>query len=217
NAIGFVVTCVLFTQDAAAQAWSYPAFQTPRIVNREFNVGVADGGVAGVSAVFQWREQTGSRVQLSLDAGFADPDRTYSTTVFAGGQLAYQLAFANAETPLDFLLTAGLNAAINKQSLFRVPFGVVAGHRFPLEGDLAITPFVHPRVSFDLCGKCAKESEIGLTFDLGASLEVTRSLALRASAFFGGSDLFDDDGFGISLAWTPHQLAAGRRSPRGAR
>lgn len=195
-------------QSASAQAWSYPAFQTPRVVEREFNIGVADGGIAGVSAVFQWREQTGPRSQLSLDAGVADPDRgDYSTSVFVGGQFAYQLSTATNETPLDFLLTSGVNVAIGKRPVFRVPVGIVVGHRFPLEGDLAITPFVHPRLSFDLCGKCSKETELGLIFDLGANLEVTRSISLRASAFFGGSDLFDDDGFGVSIAWTPQRLA----------
>ena len=34
-------------QRANAQAWSYPAFQPPRVVEREFNIGVADGGIAG--------------------------------------------------------------------------------------------------------------------------------------------------------------------------
>lgn len=203
-----IALAAAFSHSASAQAWSYPAFQTPRIVEREFNIGVADGGIAGVSALFQWREQTGPRTQLSLDAGIADPDRSqYSVTVFAGGQLAYQLATSTNETPLDFLLTTGVNMAINRSSVFRIPVGIVVGHRFPLEGDLAITPFVHPRISFDICGKCSNNSELGLIFDLGASLEITRSISLRGSAFFGGSDLFADDGFGISIAWTPRGLS----------
>jgi hypothetical protein len=201
--------CLLLAiaQSASAQAWSYPAFQVPRIAEREFNFGVADGGNLGVSAVFQWREMTGPRTQLSLDAGLADPQRSdFSTTVFVGGQFAYLLSTATDETPLDFLLTAGVNAAINKNAVFRLPAGIVVGHRFPLEGELAITPFVHPRLSLDLCGDCPKKTELGLIFDLGASLEITRSIAIRAAAFFGGSDLFDDDGFGLAVAWTPRGL-----------
>lgn len=205
------VACVLVAASAPsarAQAWSYPAFQIPRVVEREFNMGVADGGIAGVSAFFQWREQTGPRHQLSLDVGVADPDRgEYSTAVFVGGQFAYQLSTSTSETPLDFLLTSGVNVALNRRPVFRVPVGIVVGHRFPLEGDLAITPFVHPRLSFDLCGKCTDDMELGLVFDLGASLQITSSLALRGAAFFGGSDLFDDDGFGISIAWTPQGLS----------
>ncbi|MGH7714057.1 MAG: hypothetical protein ACREOG_22445 [Gemmatimonadaceae bacterium] len=204
---GAVTLLLTFAQIAKAQAWSYPAFQPPRIVEREFNVGVADGGVGGVSAVFQWREQTGSRTQLSLDAGVADPERR-DAIVFVGGQFAYMLATETSETPLDFLLTAGANVAIGEDAYFRIPVGVVVGHRFPLEGSLAITPFVHPRLSLDLCNDCASDdTEFGLVFDLGATLELTRSLSIRGSAFFGGSNIFDDDGFGISIAWTPGALA----------
>jgi hypothetical protein len=195
-------------QNVGAQAWSYPAFQPPRIVEREFNVGVADGGIAGVSAVFQWREQTGARTQLSLDAGVADPSRSeYNATVFVGGQFAQLLATATTETPLDFMLTAGVNVAINENAIFRIPAGIVVGHRFLLEGNLAITPFVHPRLSLDLCNDCVTDTELGLVFDLGASLEITRTIAIRGAAFFGGSDIFDDDGFGLSIAWTPSALA----------
>lgn len=205
---GMALAATALAQSANAQAWSYPAFQTPRVVEREFNIGVADGGIAGVSALFQWREQTGTKTQLSLDAGLADPEQgDYSVTVFAGGQFAYQLATSTSETPLDFLFTSGVNMAINKRSVFRIPVGIVVGHRFPLEGDLAITPYVHPRVTFDLCGKCSSNSELGLVFDLGGSLEITRTISLRAAAFFGGSDLFDDDGFGVSIAWTPRALS----------
>ncbi|MGQ0639766.1 MAG: hypothetical protein ACT4P6_03200 [Gemmatimonadaceae bacterium] len=197
-----------FVQSAGAQAWSYPAFQPPRIVEREFNIGVADGGSAGVSAVFQWREQTGPRSQISIDAGVADPPHSqYNTTLFVGGQYAHMLANATTETPIDFMLTAGVNVAINENAIFRIPAGIVVGHRFLLEGNLALTPFVHPRLSLDLCNDCVNDTEFGLVFDIGASLEVTRTISIRGSAFFGGSDIFDDDGFGISIAWTPSALA----------
>ena len=76
-----------------------------------------------------------------------------------------------------------------------------------LESDLAITPYVHPRLSLDFCGGCSgSESQLGISVDVGANFEITRVLALRASAFFGGSDRFGEDGFGLSLAWTPPGL-----------
>src|SRR5687768_10338220 len=116
-----VIGLTLLAQSAGAQAWSYPAFQPPRIIEREFNFGVADGGIAGVSAVFQWREMTGTRTQLSLDTGVADPETSeFSTAVFVGGQFAYLLSTATSETPLDFLLTAGVNVAISKNAVFRI-------------------------------------------------------------------------------------------------
>ena len=56
-----------------AQAWAYPAFQPPRLTNREFNFGLADAGDAGTTLVFQWREGISPRTQLTGDLGFADP------------------------------------------------------------------------------------------------------------------------------------------------
>jgi len=64
-------------------------------------------------------------------------------------------------------------------------------------------------VSLDFCDDCGG-SDIGLTFDLGASFEVSRTVAIRGAIIFSGSDTFDNDGFGISVAWTPAGLARGR-------
>ncbi len=193
---------------ARAQAWNYPSFQIPRVVSRDFNFGLADGGNPGTSLLVQWHEGMSARTQLSLDGGFADPQGVGSdNVVFVGGQFAHVLASESAEMPLDFLLTAGLNAAfVNTFTLVRIPVGVSIGHRFPLEQGMAITPYVHPRLSIDVCGDCAgpDNSKVGISFDVGASFEVNRQIALRASAMFGGSDfLANDSAFGISLAWTP--------------
>jgi len=200
---------------AGAQAWAYPAFQPPRVMNREFNFGVADAGRAGTSLVFQWREGLSSRTQLSLDVGFADPDGPGNGKLLLGGQVAGMLTEASAELPLDFLATGGLNLAVGDGSdLIRIPFGVSIGHRFPLEEGFAITPYIHPRVSLDVCTDCGgpdnrdNETDLGIDFDLGANFEVTRNLSFRVSAVIGGSDTFrNSDGFGISLAWTPTGLS----------
>lgn len=199
---------------AGAQAWAYPAFQPPRVMTREFNFGVADAGHAGTSLVFQWREGLTPRTQLSLDVGFADPDGEGNGKLLLGGQFAGMLTEAKADMPLDFLATAGLNLAVGDGSdLIRIPFGVSIGHRFPLEEGFAITPYIHPRISLDVCTDCGgpdgdNETDLGIDFDLGANFEVTRNLSFRVSALFGGSDTFgDSDGFGLSLAWTPTGLS----------
>src|SRR5215216_5016955 len=204
---------------ADAQAWAYPAFQPPRIMNREFNFGIADAGHAGTSLVFQWREGLTQRTQLSFDVGFADPDGESNGKFLLGGQFAGMLTEAKAEMPLDFLLTAGLNFAVGEGSdLVRVPIGVSVGHRFPLDEGFAITPYVHPRLSIDMCTDCAgrdldeSSTDLGIDFDLGVNFEVTRQLSFRVSALFGGSDTFgDSDGFGISLAWSPAALSRFKR------
>src|SRR5689334_20940473 len=202
---------------AGAQAWAYPAFQPPRVMNREFNFGVADAGHAGTSLVFQWREGLSARQQLSFDIGFADPDGEGNGKLLLGGQFAGLFTQQSAEMPLDFLGTVGLNMAIGDGgNLVRIPFGVSIGHRFPLDEGFAITPYIHPRVSLDICSDCGKdddnETDLGVDFDLGVNFEVTRQLSFRVSALFGGSDTFgDSDGFGISLAWSPPGLSKGNR------
>ena len=201
--------CSFVAADAvSAQAWAYPALQPPRVVTREFNFGFADAGSAGTSLLFQWREGISARDQWSLDAGLADPDgRGLDNVLFFGGQFAHQLTTSTRDVPLDFLLTVGAGVAIGNNTTLRVPVGVSVGHRFPLSGDLALTPFAHPRVSLDFCGGCkSDEAQLGIAFDLGANLELTPVLAVRGAAFFGGSSRFGDDGLGLSLVWTPPGL-----------
>ena len=195
--------------EARAQAWAYPSFQPPRLVSREYNFGIADADGAGTSLVFQWREQTGPRNQFSFDVGIADTEGQDSDVVaFGGVGIGYRLGSANSEVPLDFLLTAGIYLAISNDFFFRLPIGLSLGHRFDLDG-VAITPYMHPRLSLDFCDDCGG-SDIGLTFDLGANFEVSRTVAIRGALIFSGSDAFDNDGFGISVAWTPAGLARRR-------
>lgn len=202
---------------AAAQAWNTPSFQAPRITSRELNFQIADGGDAGTVFGVQWREGFAPRTQLSFDLGLAEPDGGGDGYLLVGGQFGYQMVLANREMPLDMMLTAGVNGAFgDPYNLVRIPVGVSLGHRFPLEGGLAITPYVHPRLSFDFCSDACvgtDEADMSLNFDLGANFEFTRQLAMRLSATFGGSDVFDDDNaFGISLAWRPPGLGRAGRS-----
>lgn len=207
GALAFATT-LAFGRTADAQAWAYPSFQPPAIAEREFNFGVA-GGDIGTALVFQWRERAGTRSMFSLDAGLGDPDaRGADNVFFVGGQYAYQLLNSTPDVPLDFLLTAGAGVAVGNRTSLRVPFGLSIGHRFPLDGNVAITPYVHPRVSLDFCNDCGgDESQIGVNFDVGANFELTRVLAIRTSAYFGGSNRFGDNGFGLSLVWSPPPLS----------
>ena len=193
-----------------AQAWAYPSFQPPRVIVREYNFGIADTDRGGSSLVFQWREQSGPRTQFSFDVGIADTEGGNSDLIAFGGiGLAQRLSAATNEVPIDFLLTGGVYLAIGDVTLLRLPVGLSLGHRFALDDGFAITPYLHPRVSLDICSDCGG-SDIGLTFDLGANFQLSRSVSIRALAVFSGSEAFDGDGFGISLAWTPPSLARRR-------
>ena len=201
---------VLAAAPVAAQGWNYPSFHHPQIVSREFNFALADGDDAGTVLLFQWREGFGVGTELGLDIGFADPDDGDSRFILGGG-LARRLAAATAEMPLDLTLTAGVHAAFGGENIVRLPIGLSVGHRFPLEGTMAITPYVHPRVSIDFCSNCFEDNgdtDVAVNFDIGADLELSRQISLRFSALFAGGDLFGEhDGFGLSLAWKPAALA----------
>jgi hypothetical protein len=205
---------VAATSPAAAQSF-YPSFQQPRVVSREFNFGIADGDEI-TPLVFQWREGTAPGTQLSLDIGLADPDNDALDTFFmVGGQYGRMLTQARADMPLDIMLTVGIFSQFgNDITLVGVPVGVSVGHRFPLTGtSMAITPYVHPRVSLDY-GSVNGESdtEVNITFDIGGNLELTPQLALRVTALFG-----DANAVGLSLAWTPRGLRTTSAAPRPTR
>ena len=206
---------VLFGAPAArAQAWHYPAFQPPTIATREFNFAVAGGGDYGTTGVFQWREGIGPDTHLSLDVGFADPD--FGDTGFLiGGGIGQRIMRSTPDMPLDMVLTGGLYGEFGSAfSVVRLPFGVVVGHRFPIQGTkTAITPYAHPRLSVDVCSSDCGDigTKLKVNFDFGADFEVTRALSLRGAFTVGGVSAADSKvGFGFGLAFHPVGVS-GRR------
>ena len=203
---------VLAAAPAGAQAFNYPSFQTPRVASREFNFGFADADF-GTSLLFQWREGSGSRNQLSLDVGFTDVDAPAGFDIdnafFIGGQFGRQMTTSNANMPFDLMLTVGAGFATWEDiNVIRIPVGISGGRRFPLEGGLAITPYIHPRFVIANCSDCADDTNLGLEFDIGGEFEFNPAFGLRLSASFGGDDTFNDDSFGVSLAWKPGRSMA---------
>ena len=197
---------------ARAQFYSYPSFQVPRISLREYNFAVGDGPDAGTSLVFQWREGVNDRMHLQLDAGLADPRAAGDSRFIIGGGVARQMATASDDFPLDMMLTFGLGGSFGGgRSFLRAPVGLSVGHRFLLDAPFTVTPYAHPRLSIDYCSRCStsgrSDTNLGVDVDLGVDVEVTRSIALRFSALFAGSDFYSrDNGFGFSLAWRPAAL-----------
>lgn len=193
---------------ASAQAGAYPSFQPPTIAVREFNFALADArNNDGATFLFQWREEAGTRSQFSADVGLATAERRGSDVqLLVAGQYAYMLQRETPDVPLDFLLTVGAGLSFGNYSVLRLPVGLSTGHRFELEGNVAITPYVHPRLSLDFCDCGNGRSALGLSFDLGADFEVSKVISIRAAALFGGGDLFGSDGLGVSLAWRPPGL-----------
>lgn len=210
-----VATVALFAtaHTSAAQAYSYPSMQIPIVSNRDYTAAVSVA--KGTAAFFQWREGINSEWHFSLDAGLGDPEgRNNDLVVFGGGGVAAQLLRSTGDQPLDLLLTGSLGLAIGAgQSVVRVPFGVSMGHRFAFEGGVALTPYIHPRLSFDRCYSCnannRNSSEVSVNFDVGVNFEVSPRFALRASGSFSGSDIVPrNDAFAIGFNWIPSPLTS---------
>jgi hypothetical protein len=212
-AAGAVALLVLASVTADAQGWNYPSMMYPRIVQRQYGFVIANGGDDGTALLGQWREGISPDNEFSFEVGFADPDGG-DTRFIVGAALAHQLTRSSMEMPLDMVLSGGVYPSVGGDlTLIRIPIQLSMGHRFPLEGgngNMAITPFIDPRISFDLCSGdvCPPDddSDISINFDVGASLDLTSRLTLIAAIGFPGGDFFDDNSFGFSLAWRPSAL-----------
>ncbi len=195
---------------AQAQAWDYPSFQQSHVVNRDFTFGVADGGDAGTSFLLQWREELEPMLQqFSADAGFAVHRARGAPVAFVGATYGYQITPQSEQQPIEFLGTVGVDFAFGAgTTFFRLPVGVSVGHRFPISGAVAFTPYAHPRIAFESCNDCGTNgkgrSELGLGFGVGGNLDLTTQLALRVDTSFGFSSVVaPSNAVAIGLAWSP--------------
>lgn len=189
-----------------AQAGPTPSFQPTRVAVREYNFALVDYS-GGSALLFQWREGLGKpRTQFTADFGLADGDGPADDngSLIIGGSFHYQLMNATADLPFDMVFGAGIGVTAGENSsLLRVPFGVAIGHRFPLEGNYAITPFVHPRLSIDRSkvDGFAAETDSNIDIDLGASFEINPQMQARLAVNFG-----DSNALGLSFVWLPRGL-----------
>lgn len=197
----------LVSATASAQAFNYPSFQTPTASTRDYTGAISGGN--GTSAIFQWREGAGRGIHWQLDAGIADPNGRADPLFFVGGTYANELLRASGEQPLDLMLTVGIGGAFGGNvRLLRIPIGLSVGHTFELDQGMAITPYVHPRLSADICGDCGRDqSTLSLNFDLGAFFQVTRQFGVKAAVSFSGSRIVgEEETIGVGFVWTPGTL-----------
>lgn len=193
----------------SAQAWHYPAFQLPEVSTREFNFAVAGGGDYGTTGLAQWREGIGPDTHIGFDLGFASPSGA-STLFLIGGGIGQQLIRSTQDMPIDLMLTGGLYGAFSSDIGFlRIPIGVVAGHRFPLQNGMSLTPYAAPRLSIDACvSSCNGEgTDANVNFDIGLDWAVNSMLSLRGALTVGavGSGP-SQTGFGFGLAFRPQTI-----------
>jgi hypothetical protein len=114
------------------------------------------------------------------------------------------------------MATAGIGFAFGgRTTVLRLPIGASIGHTFDLSDSspgMSITPYVHPRLSLDVCNNCTGlnggQSNVSVNFDLGASLQVNREFAVRAAGVFSGGNLLGTgDAFTVGFTWTPPALS----------
>lgn len=188
-----VALLVPASRAAHAQFGPHPAFQPAHLVSREYNFGVAGGDAT--SLIFQWREGLSTNAQLTVDVGFADFDgggAGGTAALFGGATISAPLHRATADLPLDLLFSGGGGLLVGDDfTQLRIPFGIVVGHRFALDRQLSLSPFVHPRLAIT----AGDGSDVDVEFDLGADLAITPRLSTRFAIRLGTFDAL-----GISLA-----------------
>lgn len=208
------VACIALTPAAVhAQFHAYPSFQAPWVSARDHTFAIADGGRDATSLLYQWRGSGSARSHLQLDVGVADGFRDDDLRLVLGGGFAQQVHRADNDFPLDMVFTAGVGGSFGDGgSLMRVPFGLSLGHTFDLDSPVALTPYVHPRISIDYCSRCGPRDEddrrdgdtdIGVEMDIGVDARLTRAMAIRASVVLGSNAFVGGDAFGIALVWSP--------------
>lgn len=214
--LALVAATVVGASAVRAQAYNYPSLQIPSASTRDYTAALVGG--TGSTLLFQWREGVSTGMHWQLEGGLADPKGPTDPLLFFGGGLARELVRATGDQPLDLLFTAGAGASFGGAgTTVRLPVGVSLGHRFELDGGMALTPYMHPRVSLDVCSRCGvdreRRSTVSLNFDLGAQWQVNRQFGVIGAVSVSGSDAFtNDDTFSLGLRWTPASLAGtGRR------
>ncbi len=195
------LTLSILAAPAAAQ-WDSPTFFSPRAAD---DLGVylifPDPGDLGIVGI--WR-QTGN-IDLGVRAGFVDFGR--DTGFLIGAELFGPVNIFPPGTPLRAAWMTGVGATFDGVTYLRIPLGLSLGATLASGSGFTLTPYIHPRVAFDVFSfdvgddREETETELNVDVDLGADIGLGRSFILRFGATFGESDVV-----GIGLAW---------RMPRG--
>ena len=230
RSLNLVLLTAVTASSLAAQAYNYPALQTPRIVDREYNFAAASAGNAGTSLLFQWREGMNADWQFNADGGLAAPKGSGNTRLLLGGGLAWQWVRSTADMPFDVAATGGVGfSSGNGFTVIRVPVGAAVGHTFKLSNGSELTPFVHPRLVLDVCPgggglvtpvggsstsqaltSCpplSSSTKLDVDVDVGVNYEITPQVAVRIAGMLGGTSYVGStNAIGFSVAWTPKGL-----------
>jgi hypothetical protein len=192
---------VICRADAFAQSWESPTFFSPRphddiglyIVKAE---DVDDLGFVGI-----WRQS--GNINLGVRGGLAPGTFDW----LLGAEFYGPLNVLGPDSPLllSWIVAGGAmfggdGPGDSDATALRIPVGLSVGLNLG-SANVAITPYVHPRLAFDLLAISEgddeeTDTEINLDADLGADVQLGESLVLRAGVTIG-----DFTTFGAGLAY----------------
>lgn len=206
----FVVTTALLlatATGASAQQWDAPLFFSPRPMDDLglYYINSDRSGFDNANGLkLIWRQS--GNLNLGVHVGTGDLS-AIGESILVGGEFYGPLMSLAASTGLAMNWSIGLGAAFGEIEGtgtdyvdFSIPVGVSIGLRLGA-GGMNITPFVHPRASFDVVaitpegGEEDTETDFAFAADIGAEVSLGQRLLLR-----GAYSLGDRDAFGIGLA-----------------
>jgi hypothetical protein len=205
-----IVALPLFAQTGRAQKWDSPMFYSPKPMD-ELGVYVVSThdplfpyNPTGLKAI--WR-QTGN-INLGVQAGVGDL-KDVGDALMVGVEFGNTFKTARGSSLIAaWDLAAGASFGHHYVDM-SVPLGVSVGLNLggPNGG---FTPFVNPRVSFDLVsvtptgGTEHNYTSVGLAADLGAELQLGQQLIVRGAYTVGNHDYASPTGkrnaWGVGLA-----------------
>lgn len=186
NVVWAAAAIALATAPVQAQVFT-PSYMAPAPsadAGVYFSEGPGDFAVEGI-----WRGNFGGQ-NLGLRAGIAD---TEDLSVLVGVDFRRPLV---QRSPLDFSLTAAGQGLIGDYDGFGFLLGLALGYTFGLD-DLALTPYLHPRVGLINSLGGNDDLDLELLADFGLDLRLTRNLEIRF-AFPLDSEGSD---WGVGFAW----------------
>ena len=173
----------------AAQSWDAPSFFSPR-PGEDLGLYVlksdAEGSDLGFAGI--WRQS--GNINLGVRAGLTGGD-----FITLGAEFYGPLSFLD-ESGLMMSWITGIGAGFDDDvTTLRIPAGVSVGVNLGT-GGLNLTPYVHPRVAFDLAafdnaaGDEETDTEFNFDIDLGADAALGEQFVVRVGVTLGSQTMF---------------------------
>jgi opacity protein-like surface antigen len=206
-----IMAAPLLVSSVQAQSWDTPEFYSPKPMddlglyffhNNQPFFSAKNGTYEPNGLKLIWR-QTGN-INLGLQGGFGDL-KDLGGAILLGAEAGRTLSSLSA-SGLAAAWSLGAGAVFGSHYVdLAIPLGVSIG----LNLGSGFTPYVHPRVSFDLASVdntfdrgSTTTTDVGLAVDLGVELNLGQTLLARAAYTAGNNNnsIGKRNAFGAGLA-----------------